>query len=90
MSLNNYTGAFPNKFKSTFAKALLKKSNLDSNDLKNYRPISNFLFLFKHIERVIAHRLLSHHTIHYLMSNFQSAYRKFHFCESTCSPTCSN
>ena len=33
-----------------------KKPTLDSNDLKNYRPISNLSFLSKFIERVIANQ----------------------------------
>ena len=57
-SLN--TGTFPNGFKSAFVKPLLKKPNLDLNDLKNYRPISNLSFLSKLTECVIVNRLLSH------------------------------
>ena len=80
LSLN--TGSFPKEFKSAFVKPLLKKSNLDSDDLKNYRPISNLSFLYKLTERVIADRLLSHLSSHNLVSNFQSTYRKFHSCET--------
>ena len=63
-------------------KPLLKKSNLNPNDLKNYRPISNLSFLSKLIERVIAARLSSHLSSHNLMSKLQSAYRKFHSSET--------
>ena len=76
LSLN--TGSFPKKFKSAFVTPLIKKSNLDSNDLKNYRPISNLLFLSKLTEHVIADRFWSHLSSHNLMSNFQSTYHKFH------------
>ena len=38
----------------------LKKKILDSNEIKNYRPISNLSFLSKLIECVIANRLQSH------------------------------
>ena len=80
LSLN--TGSFPKECKSAFVKPLLKKSNLDSDDLKNYRPISNLSFISKLTERVIADCLLTHLSSHNLMSNFQSAYRKFHSCET--------
>ena len=33
------------------------KTTLSSNDIKNYRPISNLSFLSKLIERVIANQL---------------------------------
>ena len=80
LSLN--TGSFPNEVKSAFVKPLLKKSNLDSNDLKNHRPILNLSFLSKLTELIIADHLLFHLSSHNLMSNFQSAYRKFHSCET--------
>ena len=80
MSLN--TDSFPKEFKSAFVKPLFKKSNLDSNDLKNYRSISNMSFLSTLTERVIADCLLSHLSSHNLMSNFQSTYCKFHSYET--------
>ena len=46
------------------------KKNLDSNDLKNYRPILNLSFLSKLTKRVIIDRLLSHLSAHNLMSKF--------------------
>ena len=82
LSLSLNTGFFPKEFKSAFVKPLLKNSNLDSNNLKNYRPISNLSFQSKLTERVIADRLLSHLYSHYLMSNFQFAYGKFHSCKT--------
>ena len=42
----------------------------------------NLSFLSKLTEHVIADRLLSYFSSHNLMSNFQSAYRKFHSCEA--------
>ena len=40
------------------------------------------MFLSKLTERVIANCLLSHGSSHHLMSNFLSAYSKFHSCET--------
>ena len=71
-------------FKTTqicFSKPLLKKFNLDPNDFKNYRPISNLSFLSKLIERIIAARLSSPLSSHNLMSKLQSAHHKFHSFE---------
>ena len=73
---------FSKQLKSVLVKPLLRKSNLDPNNLKNYRPISNLLFLSKLIELVIAARLSSHLSSHNLMSKLQSAYHKFHSCEA--------
>ena len=42
------SGKFPNVFKEAIVKPLLKKCNIDPNDLKNYRPVSNLPFLSKH------------------------------------------
>ena len=63
--------------KSAFAKPLFKKTTLDSNDIKNYRPNNNLSFLSKLIQRVIANRFQLHLSSNGLMSKCQSAYRKF-------------
>ena len=78
VNLSISSGVFSKQLKSVLVKPLLKKSNLDPNDLKNYRPISNLSFLSKLIERVIAARLFSHLSSNNLMSKLQAAYRKFH------------
>ena len=82
VNLSLSSGVFPKHFKSALIKPLLKKFNLDPNNLKNYRLISNLSFLSKLIERVIAARLSSHSLLHNLMSKLQSAYRKFHSYET--------
>jgi len=61
---------------------LLKKQSLPHDDLSSYRPISNLSFLSKLIERVIHTRLLTHLNSFPSLSPFQSAYRKFHSCET--------
>lgn len=40
-------GIFPSMFKSAIVTPLLKKTSLDPNDLKNYRPVFNLSFLFQ-------------------------------------------
>ena len=61
---------------------LLKKPNLDKNDLKNYRPVSNLTYLSKLIERAILNQLTPHLNKNKCFSNFQSAYRQFHSTET--------
>ena len=80
VNLSLSSGVFSKQLKSALVKPLLKKSNLDPNDLKNYHPISNLSL--KLIKRVIAACLSSHLSSHNLMSKLQSAYRKFHSSET--------
>lgn len=61
---------------------LLKKTTLDQNDLKNYHPVSNLLFLFKITERIILSQLNNHHISDKLFSALQSAYRPHHSTET--------
>ena len=60
----------------------LKKSNLDPELLKNYRPVSNLPFLSKVLERVVFTQLKTHLETHNLLEPFQSAYRKCHSTEA--------
>ena len=45
------SGVFPSFYKSAIVKPLLKKSTLDPNDMKNYRPVSNLSFMSKILEK---------------------------------------
>ena len=76
------SGTFPAEFKTAIVKPLLKKSNLDPNCLKNYRPVSNLSFLSKLLERLVLQQLFSHLTSHNLLSAHQSAYRPGHSTET--------
>ena len=51
------SGLVPDALKSAVITPLLKKSNLDHNVLKKYRPVSNLSFLSKIFERVVAKKL---------------------------------
>ena len=70
-------GSVPKDFKSARIIPLLKKSGLDPNLLKNYRPVSNLPFISKVLEKVVDKRLERHLTDNKLHEGFQSAYRKF-------------
>jgi hypothetical protein len=62
---------------------MLKKSNLDKEDLSNYRPISHLSFLSKLTERIVKVRLVDHLSTNNLINSFQSAYIKHHSTETT-------
>ena len=59
----------------------LKKSSLDPENLKNYRPISNLSFISKVIERVICTQLMTYLASNSLLASRQFAYRENHSVE---------
>ena len=63
-------------------KPLLKKPSLDSNDFKNYRPISNLRFISKTIEKCVAKQLIQYLDINDLGETYQSAYKRNHSTET--------
>ena len=50
-------GIVPKVFKISHVRPELKKPNLDRNELKNYRPIANLLFVAKVMERIVSNQL---------------------------------
>ena len=76
------SGTVPDSFKSAIVRPLLKKHNLDPNELKNYRPISNLCFLSKLLEKVVLNQLNLHLSTNNLLNPFQSAYRQSHSTET--------
>ena len=66
-------GKCPNFFKQAHVTPILKKSSLDKEIFKNYRPVSNLNFISK---------IQTHLDEAGLMTVFQSAYRKHHSTES--------
>ena len=83
INLSLSSGTFPDQFKACSILPLLKKSNLNKEELSNYRPISHLSFLSKLTERAVKTRLLDHLSANHLFNTFQSAYSKFHSTEST-------
>ena len=59
-----------------------KKSSLDKEIFKNYRPVSNLNFISKLLKNVVAVQLQTHLDEAGLVTAFQSAYRKHHSTES--------
>ena len=76
------TGTFPTYLKDALIKPALKKHNLDSDILKNYRPISNLSFLSKLLEKCVHLQLSKHINDNNLHAKHQSGYREFHSCET--------
>ena len=61
---------------------LLKKSNLDHEEFKNFRPVSNLPFISKLIERTVAAQLVHYIDANNLSEKLQSAYKKQHSTET--------
>ena len=76
------SGNFPELFKTSHVVPLLKKSNLDRNELKNYRPIANQMFLAKILEKIASSQLRAYLDEYKLLPEMQSAYRQFHSTET--------
>ncbi len=75
-------GVVPDELKRAIINPLLKKSSLDHNTFKNYRPVSNLPFVSKVLERVVAKQLNDYLSVNNLHESMQSAYKKFHSTET--------
>lgn len=72
----------PLALKTALTKPLLKKSNLNSDDFKSFRPVSNLPFISKVIEKVVAAQLVNYINNNNLGESLQSAYKRHHSTES--------
>ena len=72
----------PDCLKEAVITTILKKQGLDTNMLKNYRPVPNGPILGKVMERVVAACLTSHLTGHGLYDPLQSACWRGHSTET--------
>ena len=69
------TGIFSMPLKATIAKPLLKKSNLESSVLNNFRTIANLPFLSKILEKQVYKQLNDYLHHNCLYEKFQSGFR---------------
>ena len=76
------SSTFPFSYKHALVTPLLKKSNLDPNILKNYRPVSNLPFLSKITEKVVLKQLKEYLDENNLLPINQSAYKESHSTET--------
>ena len=68
----------PKSLKTARIRPLLKKTGLDRDIFKNYRPVSNLTFISKVIENVVSGRLNEHLIKNSMFDPLQSAYRDKH------------
>ena len=82
INLSIGSGTVPRVFKKAAVRPLIKKANLDPEDLGHYRPVSNLPYLSKILERAVADQLQVHLDANNLHVKFQSAYRRGHSTET--------
>jgi hypothetical protein len=75
------SGIFPQIWNSAVIRPLLKKKGL-ALELKNYRPVSNFSFFSKLLEKAALNQITKHIETNKLLPSYQSAYRKSHGVET--------
>ena len=72
----------PNSLKTALIITLLEKPNLNPEDLKNFRPVSNLPFILKLIEKSVGTQLVQYIDDNKLSEKLQSAYKKLHSTET--------
>ena len=77
-----FTDRVSPQFKQAIVTPLLKKPGYDSNDMRNFRPVSNLSFISKILEKVVLIQLKSHLSSNNLLESFQSAYKQNHSTET--------
>ena len=82
INLSFQSGYFPDAFKHSNVLPRLKGSATNSEELKNYRPISNLCFFGKTLERLAVFQLKEYLDNFNLYPKFQSGYRSFHSVET--------
>jgi len=75
-------GRLPSSHRHAVVTPLLKSSRLDADELKNYRPVSNFSFIFKLTERAVSTRLVSYLNDNGMMPRLHSAYTRHRSTET--------
>ena len=82
VNLSFSTALVPDLLKLAIISPTLKKTHLNHEEFKNFRPVCNHPFLSKIIERAVAFQLNDYLTVNGLNEVFQSAYKKNHSSES--------
>ena len=81
INLSLQTGIMPQNMKEALVCPLLKKPNLDQQQFKNFRPVSNLSFVSKLIERAVCYQLLEYTATTGKLEGMQSAYHTDHSTE---------
>jgi hypothetical protein len=74
---------FPGHFENCSFHPLLRKPNLDKENLGNCHPVSHLNFLSKLTEKIVKCCLVDHVSKNDLLNSFQSAYVESHSTETT-------
>ena len=82
VNLSMSQGIVPSELKKALILPLLKKSGLDIEILKHFRPVSNLTYISKLVERLVATRFIDYIAANNLQELFQSSYTKFHSTET--------
>lgn len=82
VNLSFKEGIFPESYKEALLQPLIKKILLDFDIFKNYRPVSNLVFVSKVMEKAVAVRIFAHLRFNNLLEIFQSAYKELHSTET--------
>ena len=77
------SGVYPFLYRQAIVRPLLKKTGLDPNEYKNYRPIFNLFFISKLIEKALSLQLENYLSQNNLQDIYQSGYRIYHSTETT-------
>ena len=72
------TGDVLTGMKEAIISPRIKKSNLNLQELSNYRPVSNLSIVSKLLERLVVKRLVVHIKANNLSPSKQSVYRKYY------------
>ena len=81
---------FPDNLKEAIMTPILKDSNISSDELSNWRPICDLPFLAKVVEKILLNQIEQHLNRNELYGKYQSAYRRFHSCETAVTKICSD
>ena len=82
VNLSLIAGDFCDNWKSAVVCPLIKP--LSKGTVKeNYRPVRNLPFISEIIEKCTLNQLSKHCNTHNLLPKYQSAYRRFHSCETS-------
>jgi len=76
------SGFVPGAFNVAYITPLVKKSGMDTGDVRSYRPISNLSVASKLLKRIAAKQLIAYLEKSALLPQLQSAYRTGHSSET--------
>ncbi len=76
------SGAVPSNFKHAVVQPLLKKCNLDTSVLSNFRPISKLPFLSRILKKTVLNQLQMFLDTNGIFEVFQSGFKAFHRTET--------